>query len=481
MDRSGVPSSSDSSRSVRRIWAPVAVALIALCVPLGVYAYSEGDVVISEMMIAPKVTADEWFELYATTDGLELQDCVILNGPEDVLPDDPLNAGKEWDIHVIDASLTADEGDYLLLSRSDDCVGYDETGGSCVLESDFTYTGCSLSNSDDEYLMVACQEGSGTWTLLDSAPVDWQDTGYNLDEICGVDNYCSATLGPAFLDHGQNDELESWITGSPDDTYYSSEGVLHQGTPGEEVVIDTDDLPGEGDVVFVEVVVDPGRPNSAEWFEVQNVGSSAVDLQSCRIRRTKLADDSFKELIIVGSMPIAPGEILLFASECIEGYAGDDDSAADPGGDCSLGEIVYGSDLSFPNDEDLSLTLRCPPTTTGNWNDVDSFAFNDEEQGIRKGHSMMFVPGDHTDPATANNSWDNWCEAAYSQCFINVDDVDCEYGTPGEANECLTDWVDWPDNGPACRCRLSSGRTEPLLGSLIVTCLGLLVWARRRA
>jgi len=460
------------------------VWVLALTVAPGAQAFDAGDAVITEIMIAPNDSHREWFEVRAMTDGLSLDGCVLLYGESAVPPADPANPGEDWDSHLVeDAALVADEGDFLTFSKGadDPCIGWtDETLTVCDVEADHTYTEWQFSNEDLHYLILTCEEGGGGWTMLDAAPVDWKNSDHSLYVACGEDNGCSANLNPDYYDSIDNDDIHSWCVALATDTYIDRDAVENRGSPGEqgECIPEGVHFPEPGEVIVVELMVNPARAYSAEWFELQNVTADALDLGGCKLRKERDDSDTIEEISLPTGLRIGADGIVLFASECIEGVGGDDDSAS-ADGDCSLGEVLDG-DIGFTDGVDHTFQLHCPGNTAQGTQQIDSINFNDVEQGIREGHSMMFVPADHGDPGAANDDRSSWCEAAFSQCFLDSDGVDCEYGTPGQHNECLTDFVDWPDNGPACRCVLSRDPVAPTLAAVVVALASLIGLRRRR-
>ena len=173
MDRSGVQWKSGSSVRATTLLLAIFAALIGP--PSSAQAVEPGDVVITEIMIAPITPAPEWFELYGTTNGVQLDGCMILNGPEDTLPADPTDPGGDWSSHPIeDPTLTVGDGDFVTLAKAEDCIVWNDTATACVQEADYNYSGPGFSNEDPEYLMIACEDATSGWVLVDVAPVDWK-------------------------------------------------------------------------------------------------------------------------------------------------------------------------------------------------------------------------------------------------------------------------------------------------------------------
>ena len=478
MDRSGVQWKSGSSVRATTLLLAIFAALIGP--PSSAQAVEPGDVVITEIMIAPITPAPEWFELYGTTNGVQLDGCMILNGPEDTLPADPTDPGGDWSSHPIeDPTLTVGDGDFVTLAKAEDCIVWNDTATACVQEADYNYSGPGFSNEDPEYLMIACEDATSGWVLVDVAPVDWKGGTTSLYEMCG-DSGCSATLDPSAYDHQTNDDLSAWCAALAGDTFMGEGGNENRGTPGAEGdCVDDVERPGVGEVVFSEIMVNPARPYSAEWFELVNLTSDPFNLAGCMLTKQKTDDDTIKQHVIGESVELGPDATVLFATECIETSGGDDDDDDTVSDECTMGEVLY--DVGgFTDDVEQTVKLICPGTTALDSVEVDSILFDIGSWGVREGHSAMFVPESAATAADDNDFQLNWCEAAFSQCFLVEDSSYCEYGTPGMANECLTDFVDWPDNGPTCRCHLQRGPAASVAGFGALAALGLLLAVSRR-
>lgn len=476
MDRSGVQSRSGSSGFTASLLLVSFAALLGP--PAAAHAVEPGDVVITEIMIAPITPGPEWFELYGTTAGVQLDGCMILNGPVDTLPADPTDPGGDWSSHEIeDAALVVGQGDFVTLAKAEDCIVWNDGATACIQEADYNYSGPGFSNEDPEYLLLACEDLTSGWVLVDVAPVDWKGGEPSLYEMCGASG-CSATLDPSAYDHGDNDDLASWCAALASDEFMGEGGNVNRGTPGAEgSCVDETDRPTAGEMVFSEIMVNPARAYSAEWFELLNLSNASFDLSGCSLTRQKTDDDTIKQHMFDRSVPVGPGEILLFATECIDPEGGDDDDAAADA--CSMGELLY--DVGgFTDDVEQTVKLLCPGATIQEVVEVDAITFDIGAWGVREGHSAMFVAEDAATASEDNDFQLNWCEAAFSQCFLIQDNTYCEFGTPGAANECLTDFVDWPDNGPTCRCHLHTSPAAPVAGLGALATLGLLLAAARR-
>ena len=131
MDRSGVQSRSGSSGFTASLLLVSFAALLGP--PAAAHEVEPGDVVITEIMIAPITPGPEWFELYGTTAGVQLDGCMILNGPVDTLPADPTDPGGDWSSHEIeDAALVVGQGDFVTLAKAEDCIVWNDGATACI-------------------------------------------------------------------------------------------------------------------------------------------------------------------------------------------------------------------------------------------------------------------------------------------------------------------------------------------------------------
>ena len=443
-----------------------------VCVP--------GDVVISELMIAPRdgANADEWIEVFGNGAGCNLHSCVIESWTDaDGLRDETV-------IDASDDSLQLAPGDYAVLARatsSDRDAGgitWTDTAGNDTSAA-YLYDYDVYLRSEPGEVRLMC-DGE----LVDSAPMDW---GAFEDLIGGCpDGWCSVNLHPGFMNPDANDDLGNWCVPPADGNLYTHTdpgGDVWQlvGTPNKENECPFFDWPVTGEAAFVEIMTAPQDTN--EWFELFNATDRDLELTLCELRREKSGyDDETGEYGVLseqswligedGVEVIVPaGSVQLFVKDdcLIPDGSGDDTGAVS---ECSYDEVFYGS-LSFTADSDESLTLICPDATGGTAV-VDRIEFNMAVQGVRDGHSLMVDKAKlGADTHTINDNPDQWCEAAFSQEFYEADEEKCNYGTPGEAGQCLTDPLNPPDT--VCRCSSTTWR-----GMWVAWLMPLAVLWRRR-
>ena len=480
---------------------------------------AEGDVLFTELMVAPPTHTREWFELKVTTgSGCDLQDCEFWEGPEQYPPfavpgDDDDSAGddddldpcdnpqEDWKCHRVDApgnTLDLDFGTYALFSKGADTV-VGQPGDDTVIESHYRYSDISFGNDDLGFLHLVCND-----VLIESAPYDQE-----LLEA-GCEGACSVNLPVVNEDEETNDDLTDWCL-PPDDVAWPSSDDNRSpffGTPGEPGACLERAWPAPGEVLFSEVMIAPLDTAFPEWFELANLTEQPMELAGCLLRRYRELepagddddsagddDDSagddddaaperdFNEYAIGedGAFPVVPsgGALVFVKSKCIDG------SEASTTGTCSFDDqthFVYGS-LSFSNantTEDLSLLCPVAGGDGGDPVEVDRAVYNQQRMGDRGGHSMEFDVSQE-DASELNDDYREWCEASFDDCIPGTvtDEGECHFGTPGEAGPCKTGLLELPPSGPGCRCDDLGGRPRTGFG-LLLSALGLLLLIRRR-
>jgi hypothetical protein len=443
-----------------------------VCVP--------GDVVISELMIAPRdnANADEWIEVYGSGGGCNLHSCVIESWTdEEGLRDESV-------IDASDGSLQLAPGDHAVLARGTSAdrdaggIVWTDTAGNDTAAA-YLYDYAVYLRSDPGEVRIVC-DGQ----VVDSARMDW---GAFEDLIGGCpDRWCSVNLHPEYMTPEANDDLSNWCVPPTDDNLYTHvdpNGDVWQfaGTPGKTNECPFFDWPTEGEAVFVELMASPQDTN--EWFELHNATDRDLELTLCEVRREKSGYDEetgeygvlSEQDWLIGSdgieVGVPAGETQLFVrDDCLipDSFGGDTGAPSE----CTYDQVFYGS-LSFTADQDESIILVCPDAAGGSVV-VDRVEFNMAVQGVRDGHSLMLDEGKFgVDAHKTNDNPAQWCEAAFSQKFYEGEDDKCNFGTPGEASQCLTDPLNPPDT--VCRCSATSWR-----GMWVAWLMPLAVLWRRR-
>ncbi|MBN2799023.1 MAG: lamin tail domain-containing protein [Deltaproteobacteria bacterium] len=416
-----------------------------------------GQAVFTELMIDPPDGYKEFIELYgAGGSECNLSGCQLMEGPNP----DPF-AVEDWDVITLTGqanNLPLMSGDHFLLARSSEWVAGTMVAGEFVgqIPADYTYSGISLPNTEESWVHLVC-DGS----RVDSAPVDWE----SLVALCPGGN-CAANLNPSGYTAAANDALSGWCVPPPGNTFTNPAGEEIVATPGARSVCLSLNWPDPGEVIFTEALISP-QGDVPEYLELKNITSAERDLSYCALRRYRLGDDGEEnpdsvKLTLLGAdgvdvSVIAGGIQLLSYKDCV---------FPDENGDCTLSALYDTIQLSATEDEHLQ--LLCDGVL------IDEVSLYHDGEGIRPGHAMMLDPGAET--TEGNDDTSAWCEAAFSQRVEGLCDVengDCNYGTPGVQNICLTDKPTPPD--PVMRCSSSGGT-----GAWWSAALAMLAMAGRR-
>ena len=144
----------------------------------------EGDVFITEVMSNPGMVSDangEWFEVYNGT-----TEMVYLNGLE-------IYSSVDGDYHQVESDelLWLEAGEYFVFGNNDQTI---ENG---LVEVGYVYTGITLSNEDDDLILV-----------MDGVTLDdltWDD-GLTMPDPDGA----SISLDPWYMTSFFNNEASSW-------------------------------------------------------------------------------------------------------------------------------------------------------------------------------------------------------------------------------------------------------------------------------
>lgn len=165
-----------------------------------------------------------------------------------------------------------------------------------------------------------------------------------------------------------------------------------------------------GEVIFTEVMPDPDQLSDAdaEWLELKNVSTAALELGGCRLTD---ADPSGDAVTIGGSVRLEPAAIAIFAKS---------DSPA-LNGNLPAVALAFGNDFSLGNNGDEAI-LEC----TGQI--VDQVAYG-SDWPYDTGASMQLRADRQT--SVDNDAAANWCTAT---AIYNAGNL----GTPGtDAGQCL--------------------------------------------
>ncbi len=425
---------------------------------------ADGDVVITEIMVAPPTAGSayrEWFEVYVVN-SLSLEECWIVRSPTS----DPADAEQQDQIEGV-GTVWAEQ--HLLFARDEVYVVGDEDDPD-ARAAVFTYDYfLSFSNIDPFYLFLVCDD-----VVLDSIAMDWS---FFADDCEG--NGCAAALRPDRYSTNDNDLLpDSWCLPPPELTFVNSAGDVASGTPGDpnECRVDIRPLPGE--VVFTELMVDP--QGTEQWFELTSTANHALRLEECELRHQPAPDPDepgWTVLESAGGAPLhlQPGEIQVFARKtCLDAIP---DAEEPP--ECRFDEVLY-DDVVLVADAPGTLELACPSGDAESTNlvTIDSIAYDLTATDVEPGHSFQFLVEEPGRAAELNDDWSSWCPAAVAHCFQSAEDTGCEYGTPGAEGECLGEDEEEPDG---CRCHVGV-RERPAswaTGGAPILILAAVGWWRR--
>lgn len=422
------------------------VPFLLLTLPLGAAAQEapgEGDLVITELVIAPASGSREWFELENVSgDDLELQGCVLAEGH--------YNDDKQWTGHddTIDESLVIAAGEravfmYGTSSDSDPlCAAYaDEALTSCTVETAYRYRSLGFNNNDAELLTITCDK-----TVVDEVPFDWGE--FSGDCPDDYDNNCSINLDPSQIDATANDEASNWGVPVEADQAWDHNGSPALGTPGAENMLFMPEPWCEaGDAIFTELMVDP-PDGYDEWIEVHGTGDAPCNIGACELRYG-LSDDATYEPteeqdgwewdvveieVPQDSLEVPAGGYVLLA-RTDEWVTGDGTGKADIPADFSY------SGISLTNSEAKWLHLVCGDTVIDtapvDW-DVPTLA-----ERCPEGNCSANLPED-LENSSDNDEVSNWCIPPLEPTYVNPSN-EIIRATPGGAGACLE--LAWPAVG----------------------------------
>jgi hypothetical protein len=400
----------------------------------------EGDLVITELVIAPTSGSREWFEVENVSgQDLELLDCVLAEGH--------FNDDKTWTGHddTIDESLVIGAGERAVLmygtsSDSDTlCVAYqDEALTTCNVETSWRYGSLGFNNSDAELVSITCDG-----VLVDEAPFDWGEFSGDCPEEAGAN--CSVNLAPDQIDATANDELANWCVPWQADLTWDHAGSPSIGTPGAANLCYTVEPWCEaGEAVISELMIAP-PDGYDEWIEIHGAGSEACNIGACQLRAGPSADASYVpseedgwewdvvdiEVAWDRLMLEAGGYALLARSDAwVTGDGtGEDDIPAD---------FSY-SGISLSNSASEWLHLVCGETVIDSA-PIDWPALSDY---CPAGNCSANLAADAMD-ASSNDDIAAWCVPPETAVHTNPSGYEIR-ATPAAAGECIS--LAWPAEG----------------------------------
>lgn len=337
-----------------------------------------GEVLITEIMVAPDA-GSEWFEVLSLADQpLDLAGCVVTEGGEGTIHEHTVTGER--------GETVLEPGDLLVLSDT----GLELVPDGEVL-ADYEYTSLTFNNADPEELALICEGEEVARAAYDWAAADGQKGQSLARDPDDRSLWCLAT--DPFWERG-------------DEAAWGSPGALN---PPCGAGAGTVDHPGPGDVTITELMIAPSSGERfPEWFEVLNTSDRPLHLDGCRVE-----DDGHSGELSAGRA-LPPGHLAVIA-------AGPFDPACDLD---VLGE--YGGSVTFNNGSTDRCALVCPDVD-GAWVVVDEVVFDWESWDLDKGISLIL----DTDAATAaaNDDPGAWCPAPAGGWSCTVDGY-TDTGTP---------------------------------------------------
>jgi len=320
-------------------------------------------------------------------------------------------------------------------SRTDGDVGGEDTASPDTSSPDTSADDTSTSDAADSRddtgdVGDAGDVPSDTGTdAQDTSPGDMPDTvdGTDMGDTSS-DATDTADMGPGCgdgsVDSGEDCEPGVAITETCADvgTQVGPLGCNSDCSYDTSACFDGGQLPGAGDMVITEVMVQPvTTPESdGEWFEVFNQSGTPLDLGGCW-----LSDDGADRHVIASSVEIpSMGRALL----AVDG--------ASPAGGAPTDYLYPAADLGFDNASD-TLRIECPSSTGSEI--VDEISWDD---GATFPDTAAFAMQLDPDRRTSTDNDDGllWCNAVIDGGAGSYDGG-THYGTPGAPNsQCQIGW-----------------------------------------
>ncbi len=400
----------------------------------------EGDLVISELVIAPTSGSKEWFEVQNVSGGdLELQGCTLTEGH--------YNEDKSWTGHddTVDDSLILEDGvrAVFMVGSSGDteplCAAYEDAKlTSCAVWTTHRYGSLGFNNSDAETMSITCDK-----VLVDEVSFDWGEFSDDCPDEYG--NNCSVNLDPALIDHESNDDLANWGVPVEATPAWDHNGSPALSTPGAANLLFVPEPWCEaGDAIITELMIAP-PDGYKEWIEIHGEGDADCNIGACQLLLGPSADGSYEPTDEDGwdwdvvdieaasdSLLLESGGYLLLArsSDWITGDGtGKDDIPAD----------YSASGISLSNSEAEWVHIVCGDDV------IDSAP---ADWGALAGmcpdaNCSANLPA-AVENGTDNDDIENWCVPPTEPTYLNPSD-EIIRATPGMVGSCLE--LDWPAAG----------------------------------
>ena len=427
-------------------------------------ASSAGDVIFSELMIAPDPATREWIELYNRTDAtIALEGCTLvkrdLESNEDCSMIDPNEATADAAVYTFETGARIDPGQYFVAHRGNYPQLYEDD--SCPVESDVVSTGIGLGNSGDEVVYLNC-----AGLIVDCIAYNWEDFSSSvIDKYPDGSNVGQSIMRhPTRMDETDDHTTAQWCLASDDlldpciTEAATGEGELNDyelataGAPNECPTIVPP--PPAGAAYINEIATWP----DAQWIEIRfaDDNDETYSLDNCTLisancSSAELVDDSVETCMALdlgdvgtkstaitasdgGTLDGTPGALISLVKStsetCLEV---DEDGACLTEADGSFSTIsLYASDTGL-------LELQCLGAD-GEMYRVDRTAYRgreiDDTCTQPEGRCSWALDPDEGD-AASNDSESEWAAAGSKASYyadIGESTPDVAYGTPGRDN-----------------------------------------------
>ncbi len=393
------------------------VALLFL-LPSSAFAVDAGDVIFSELMLAPGSTA-EWVELRNVSSGtVELEGCQLVSelGSADLGP------------FSLDPDRTA-----IVSQGVGSCVLRNEDG-DCLTPSQAFYEGDLLNEHAPGTIRLDC-DGE-----IDAVPYDWSAHR----PLCLGGALCAVGVKDSSTNASENDDFAAnWCISPAADFVYTvvaegEDGIELIGSPGADNSCAAPPCRA-GDAIFTELMIDPAHGSIGEWLELKVLDNEGCDLHGCEVREGPFPDALHDPLDTewrrgfidapANQLFVAAGEYALF---------GDPETGELAGVEVSLPDTL----VTLSNSPDRYLHLVCGPEVL----DSTPYDWNEFATGCGLAGCSVNLPAAREE--LGNDELSNWCLPSTDVLHPVPKDTHLQYsGTPGAPGLC--EQRDWPGVGDA--------------------------------
>ncbi len=420
----------------------LAAAALLLATPLSAAAETpgEGDLVITEILIAPPSGSREYFEVQNVSgQELDLLDCVLDEGH--------YNDEKEWtgNDYTVQESVLVPDGERAVLmygTSTDDeqlCAAWqEETLETCLVQTAMRYRSLGLNNSEPETLSITCDD-----VLVDSVDFDWGDFSNDCPEE--YDDNCTVNLHPDSIDATSNDDPSAWCVPWQAGATWDHSGAAALNTAGSEnLCYDPEPWCEPGEAIISELMIAP-PDGYKEWVEIYGAADTACNIGACTLKLGESSDPTYEptetdgwtwdlvELEVANDLLMLGSGAHLLLARSSDWITGDGEGKADIAADLNV------SGLSLSNSTAEWMHLICGEDTIDSA-PVDWGTF---EERCPAGNCSVNLSSDlYT--AADNDDLNSWCVPPQDSEYVNPAG-EIIRATPGSTGACLE--LDWPAEG----------------------------------